>query len=72
MAPNNFEFDFAQISFNTFESRDGNIFQDDRDPDLNYFDETNILSKETTYINETDMRHKDLRTFLFFMLTPDD
>ena len=57
MAPNNFEFDFAQISFNTFESRDGNIFQDDRDPDLNYFDETNILSKETTYINETDMKN---------------
>ena len=57
MAPNNFEFDFAQISYNTFESRDGNIFQDDRDPDWNYFDETNILSKETTYINETDMKN---------------
>ena len=53
MAPNNFEFDFEQFSFNPFESPDGKIFQDDRDPDLNYFDEIKIPSKETTYINET-------------------
>ena len=38
MAPNNFEFDFKQIYVNPFESPDVKIFQDDRDPDLNYFD----------------------------------
>ena len=74
MVPNSFEFDFEQISFNPLESADGKIFQNDRDSDLNYFHEINIPSKERTYINETDikifyMRHKDLRTFLFFMLT---
>ena len=56
MAPKNFEFDFEQISFNLFESQDGKIFQDDRDPDLDYFDEINISSKEMAYINETDMK----------------
>ena len=52
----NCEFDFEQISFNAFESQDAKIFQDDRDPDLNYFDEINISSKETTYIHETDIK----------------
>ena len=33
---------FEQISLNPFELPDGKIFQDDRDPDLNYFDETNV------------------------------
>ena len=60
MAPKNSEFDFKQIFFNPFESQDGKIYQDDRDPDLNYFDEINISSKETTYINKTDVK-----TFLY-------
>ena len=77
MVPNSFEFDFEQISFNPLESADGKIFQNDRDPDLNYFHELNIPSKERIYINETDtktfyMRHKDLRMFLFFILTSED
>ena len=55
MAPNNFEFDFEQISFNPFESPDGKMFQDDRNRDLNYFNGTNIPRRETTYINETDV-----------------
>ena len=53
----NTDTDFEQISFNPFESPDGKIFQDVRDPDLNYFDEINIPSKETTYINETDIKN---------------
>ena len=57
MAPNNFEFDFEQIYFNLSKSPNGKIFRDNRDPDLNYFDEINIPSKETTYINETDMKN---------------
>ena len=57
IAPNYFEFDFEQISFNLFESQNGKIFQDDRDPDLNYFDEINNPSKETTYINEADIKN---------------
>ena len=56
MPPNNFDFDFEQISFKPFESSDGKIFQDDRDPGLNYFHEINIPSKETTYLNETDIK----------------
>ena len=56
MAPNNFEFDFEQIYFNLSKSPNGKIFRDNRDPDLNYFDEINIPSKETTYINETDIK----------------
>ena len=56
MVPNNFKFDFEQFFFKPFESPDGKIFQDDRDPDLNYFDEINIRSKETTYLNETDIK----------------
>ena len=55
MAPNNFEFNFKEIPFNLFKSPDGKIFQDDRDPDLNYFDEINIPSKEMTYMNETNI-----------------
>ena len=49
MASNNFEFDFEQISFNSFksfESPDGKTFHNDRDPNLNYLDEINIPSKE--------------------------
>ena len=57
MAPNNFDFDFKQIFLNPFESSGRKIFQDDRDPYLNYFDEINIPSKETTYINETDIKN---------------
>ena len=57
MAPNNFKLDFEQIYFNLFESPDGNIFQDERDSDLNYFDELSISSKETTYINQTDIKN---------------
>ena len=56
IAPNNFEFDFQQISFKPFESPDGKIFQDDRDLDLNYFNEINIPGKETTYLSETDRK----------------
>ena len=52
MAPNNFEFDFKQMSFNPIESPDGKTFQDDRDPDLNYFE-----NKYTTYIHETDIEN---------------
>ena len=33
------------------------FFQEDRDPDLNYFDEINIPTKETRYINETDRKN---------------
>ena len=55
MTPNIFEFDFEQNVFNLWESPDGKIFSDDREPDLNYFDEINIPSKETRYINETDI-----------------
>ena len=74
MAPNNFEFDFEQICFNPFESPWWKFFQDDRDLDLNYFDGINIVSKEMTYINETDIKSflyetQDMRTFLFFVLT---
>ena len=78
MAPNNSEFDFEQISFKPFESPVGKIFQDGKDPDINYFDKINIPRKETAYLNEIDikkilyMRHKDLRTFLFVMLTSED
>ena len=57
MAPKNSEFDLEQISFNPFESQDEKIFQDGRDLDLNYFDDINISSKETIYINETDIRN---------------
>ena len=57
MAPNNSEFDFKQISFKPFESPDGKIFQDDRDPDINYFNEINIPSLQMTYLNETDMKN---------------
>ena len=57
MVPHNFEFDFEQISFNPFESPDGKIFQDDRDPNLNYFHKINIPSKETIYLNETDIKN---------------
>ena len=57
MAPNNSEFDFEQISFNPLESPNGKIFQDDRNPDLNYFDEINIPSKETTYIKQIDIKN---------------
>ena len=57
MAPNNFEFDFEQISFKPFECPGGKIFQNDRDPDLNCFDEINIPSKEATYLNETDIKN---------------
>ena len=46
MAPSNFDFDFKQIFFNPFESSDWKIFQDDRDPYLNYFDEINIASRK--------------------------
>ena len=31
--------------------------QDDKDPDLNYFDDINIPSKETTYIFKSDMKN---------------
>ena len=78
MAPNNLEFDFKQISLNPFESPpDGKIFQNGRNPDLNYCDEINIPSKETTHINETDRKNflyeqRFLRTFLSFMLTSED
>ena len=54
MPQSNFEFSFDQIYFNPFKSPDEKIFQDDRDPD--YLDDINILSKETTYINETDIK----------------
>ena len=57
MAPNISELDFEQISFKPFESQDGKIFQNDRDPDINYSDEINIPSKETTYLNETDIKN---------------
>ena len=33
------------------------FFEDDRDPDLNYFDEINIPSKETAYLNETAIKN---------------
>ena len=46
MAPENSEFDFEQIFIdNSFEAPDRKIFQDDRDPDLSYFDEIKISSK---------------------------
>ena len=35
MAAENSEIDFTQINFNAFDSQDGKIIQDDRDPDLN-------------------------------------
>ena len=78
MAPKNSEFSLEQISFISLDVPDGKIFLDDRDPDLNYFNKMNIPSTETIYMNKTGikktfyMRHKDLRTFLFFMLTLDD
>ena len=41
---------FEQISRNLFELPDGKIFQDDRDPDLNYFGETNVqIRKRRTH-----------------------
>ena len=57
MAPNNSESHFEQISFKPFESPYGKIFQDDRDPDINYFNEVNIPSKKTTYLNEIDIKN---------------
>ena len=57
VVPRNSEFDFEQISFNLFKSPDGKIFQDDRDPGLNYFIVINIESKETTYINKSDIKN---------------
>ena len=42
MAPNNFALHFEQISFNPFEYPDRKNFQDNREPDLDYFDEINI------------------------------
>ena len=56
IAPNNFEFVFERISFNQFEYPDRKFFLDDRDPDFNYFNEINIPSKETTYVNDTNVR----------------
>ena len=32
-------------------------FQDDRDPDLNYFDKVNVSSKVKWYTNESDIKH---------------
>ena len=58
MAPNNFEFDFEQkFLLIRLNPQIEQTFQDDRDPDLNYFYEVNIPSKETTYINETDIKN---------------
>ena len=57
MAPNISELDFEQRFFKPFESPDGKMFQNDRDPDINYFDEINIPSKEMTYLNETDIKN---------------
>ena len=62
MAPNNFEFDFEQISFNPFESPDEKFFKDDRDPDLNYLDEINIPRRETTYTNKIDTKNVPYET----------
>ena len=50
------KFDFEQISFDPFEFPDVKIFQDDRDPDLNYFDEINIPGKKRINKNETDIK----------------
>ena len=50
------EFDFKQISFDPFESSDVKIFQDDRDPDLDYFDEINIPGKKRINKNQTDIK----------------
>ena len=44
-----------KILFNPFEHPNENIFQNHRDPDLNYFDEINLPNKKTTYMNETDI-----------------
>ena len=55
--PNNFQLDLEQVSFNTFESSDGNFFLDNKDADLNYFDEINIPSKEKAHLNETDIKN---------------
>ena len=63
MPQSNFDFNFHQIYFNPFKSPDENIFQDDRYPD--YLDEINILSKETTYINETDIKNFLYETHIF-------
>ena len=72
MVLNSFEFYFKQSSFNPFKSPDRKSFQDDRDPDLKYFNEINILNKETTYINETDIKNFLYEKHLFFMLTSED
>lgn len=68
MVPNSFEFDFEQISLNPVESPHRKIFQYDRHQDLNYFNEINISSKESTYINETDIKvvPNETQRFLFF------
>lgn len=68
MVPNSFEFDFEQISLNPVESRHRKIFQYDRHQDLNYFNEINISSKESTYINETDIKvvPNETQRFLLF------
>ena len=74
MAPNNFKLDFEQIYFNPLESPVGKVFQYNKDPDLNYSDETNIVIKEMAYINDIDIKNvlyekKDLGTFVFLVLT---
>ena len=70
MAPNICKLDFEQISFKPFESPDGKIFQNDRDPDINYFDEINIPSKEATYLNETDIKNILYKTQIFENVSP--
>ena len=50
LAQNKTDFDFKQNFQHPFGSLGGKTFQNDRDPDLNYFDELTIQNKETTFI----------------------
>ena len=59
---------------NFFQSIPWKKFEDDRDPDLNYFNEINIPSNEMTYINETDKKnflHETQRFANIFVLHVD-
>ena len=57
MASNNLELDFEQsLLIHSNPQMNLRIFQNDRDPALNYFDKKKISNNETIYINETDIK----------------
>ena len=57
MASNNLELDLEEsLLIHSNPQMNFRIFQNDRDPALNYFDKKKISNNETIYINETDIK----------------